>query len=245
MKGASVSVISNGNSGTAEEFSQLIRIGVKLFELPLHSSSPSVHDRMTGVLGSWKKSADTIRSISKLGGTVVPVFVVTKFNFDKVGETLEYIHSMGFQRIMLNRYNIGGQSVKNPEKVLPAKDQLNEAFKQANETAHRLKLIVSSNVCTPHCVVEPNLYRNISFTNCSGDIFKRPLTLTTTGDIRFCNHSPNVIGNILNQSIDQILKNRSSINETEIRPVFCINCTKYNICRGGCRAALIRWPKLK
>ncbi|HPS13034.1 MAG TPA: radical SAM protein, partial [Prolixibacteraceae bacterium] len=41
MKNISVSVITNGNASSAEELMQLIRIGVQLFELPVHSPSPS------------------------------------------------------------------------------------------------------------------------------------------------------------------------------------------------------------
>jgi radical SAM protein with 4Fe4S-binding SPASM domain len=237
LKGTSVTIITNGNTGSAEEFLQLIRIGVQLFELPVHSPSPSVHDRMTRLLGSWKKSTETIRFITKTGGSVVPVLVVTKYNFDKVGQTLEFIHSMGFNRIMLNRYNIGGRGVDNPEKVLPTKEQLNEAFKQANETAHRLKITISSNVCTPHCIIDPNEYRNIGFTNCSSDISKRPLTLSTSGDLRFCNHSPNVLGNIFDQPVVTILLNEKVKTEFEKRPEFCFECMKYAKCLGGCRAA--------
>ena len=237
LKGTSVTVITNGNTGTAEEISQLISIGVQLFELPVHSPSPSLHDRMTGLLGSWNKSTDTIRFITKMGGYVVPVLVVTKYNFNIVGQTLEFIHSMGFNRVMLNRYNIGGRGVNNPDKVVPTKDQLNEAFKQASETALRLKLTVSSNVCTPHCIIDPNHYRNIGFTNCSADITKRPLTLSTVGDLRFCNHSPNVIGNIFNQPLETILLNERVKYEFEKQPEFCFGCKKYEKCLGGCRAA--------
>jgi len=237
MKGASVSVITSGNAGTIDELRQLIGIGVQLFELPVHSPSPSVHDRMTGVMGSWKKSTENIRTISKLGGTVVPVIVITKYNFDRIGQTLEYIHSMGFYRIMLNRYNIGGSGIRNPEKVMTTKEQLNEAFKQASEKASQLKLTVSSNVCTPHCVIEPSQYRNISFTNCSPDIAKRPLTLTPEGDLRFCNHSPNLLGNIFDQPVSAILRNEKVKAEFEKQPEFCMGCSKYVKCLGGCRAA--------
>jgi radical SAM protein with 4Fe4S-binding SPASM domain len=237
LKGTSVTIITNGNAGTFEEFSQLIRIGVQLFELPVHSPTPSVHDRMTGVLGSWKKSTDTIRFITEMGGKVVPVLVITRFNFDKVGQTLEFIHSMGFHRIMLNRYNIGGRGVNNPEKVLPSKEQINEAFKQASETAQRLKLTISSNVCTPHCVIDPTQYLNIGFTNCSADITKRPLTLSNSGDLRFCNHSPNVLGNIFDQPVESILLNDKARSEFEKQPEFCHGCSKYAKCLGGCRAA--------
>jgi radical SAM protein with 4Fe4S-binding SPASM domain len=237
MKGATVSVITNGNTGSTTEFSQLIKVGVQLFELPLHSYDQAVHDRMTGVLGSWKKSKDRMVGLMKFGAYVVPVIVITKQNFSQVGETLELLNNLGFQRVMLNRYNLGGAALASPEKVLPSKEELNEAFKQANEIAEKRRLQLSSNVCTPHCVVDPNRYRNILFSNCSTDIRQRPLTLTVGGDLRFCNHSPDVMGNIYRETIHTILEKSSEKYSVVARPDFCTGCIRYEKCRGGCRAA--------
>lgn len=237
MKGATVSVITNGNAGTKKVFEQLVKIGVQLFELPIHSAEALVHDSMTGVSGSWEKSVSTIQSVSELGASIVPVVVVTKHNYNGTGKTLEFIRTLGFNRIMLNRYNLGGKEAYSPEKVAASKDELNEAFRQANEMAGKYKLTVSSNVCTPHCVVDPMEYRNIRFTNCSPDIHHRPLTITATGDMRFCNHSPSVLGNIFNDSFETIFDNGSAMGSIRVRPEICSGCTKYEKCLGGCRAA--------
>jgi radical SAM protein with 4Fe4S-binding SPASM domain len=237
MKRATVSLITNGNAGNNELFAQLIGLGVQLFQLPVHSAQAASHDRMTGIGGSWEKSINTIRMIDKSGGAIVPVVVVTKFNYREVGKTFEFIHSLGFNRIMLNRYNIGGRAVFSPQKVSATILELNEAFKQANDMAGKLNLTVSSNVCTPHCVIDPVKYRNIRFSNCSTDISHRPLTLTTKGELRFCNHSPTVLGNIFNDPIENILKNGSLAGSLARRPEFCAGCKKYEICLGGCRAA--------
>jgi radical SAM protein with 4Fe4S-binding SPASM domain len=237
MKGATVSLITNGNAGGEKEFSKLIAMGVGVFELPVHSFEASTHDRMTCKTGSWGKSINSMKKIKELGGYVVPVVVVTRYNYHKMGETLEYIHSLGFNRVMLNRYNIGGKSAASPCKVSATKEELNEAFSHANEMAGRLNLTVSSNVCTPHCVVDPLQYRNIRFTNCSNDLYHRPLTLTTTGDLRFCNHSPSVLGNIFSDSFETIIGNGTAIGSLLLRPEICSGCMKYEKCLGGCRAA--------
>lgn len=240
MQGATVSVISNGNSGNSAEFAQLIKVGVQLFELPMHSYDPAVHDRMTGVLGSWKKSKERMVSLLKFGAYVVPVIVITRHNFNCVGKTLEFLNNLGFQRIMLNRYNLGGSGLASPEKIMPTQEELNEAFKQANESAEKFRLQLSSNVCTPHCVIDPNRYRNIIFSNCSTDIRHRPLTLTVNGDLRFCNHSPDVMGNIFREDLGNILEKASKTYDVITRPDFCADCNRYEKCKGGCRAAALQ-----
>lgn len=237
FKRASVSVITNGNAGTEDDIQQLLSIGVKLFELPFHSFSPDIHDEMTGVKGSWSKAKTRMTFIRDAGGMVVPVIVITKYNFQTIPDTLSCLNEMGFKRIMLNRYNIGGINTNSPLNVLPSKDELNFAFYQASETGKKLNLDLSSNVCTPHCILNPSDYKNIRFSNCSADINKRPLTITATGDLRFCNHSPVVLGNIFTDTIENILAKGQQSNDCLTIPSFCNNCNLYDKCLGGCRAA--------
>ena len=236
MKGATVSLITNGNAGNTQLFADLIGVGVKLVELPFHAPEASVHDRMTGVIGSWEKSLSTIRHITKMGGYVVPVIVITKYNFNKIEEALTSLNDLGLRRVMINRYNIGGFGVHNREKVVPTLAELNEAFRQAATTAKNLKMEISSNVCTPHCVINPKQYFPIAFTNCSMEVDKRPITLTADGDVRFCNHSPSVMGNIHKKSLHKIFEEWTTQNPI-LQPEYCSDCKKYETCMGGCRAA--------
>lgn len=57
------------------------------------------------------------------------------------------------------------------------------------------------------------------------------------GDIRLCNHSPVVAGNIFEKELKDILYSSYANSWNEIIPNFCSNCNKWSICRGGCRAA--------
>ncbi len=237
MKGATVSVITNGNAGNSADFAHLIKIGVRIFELPLHAADPAVHDRMTGTLGSWKNSFARMQMITRFGGTVVPSVVITRQNVNQIGPTLEFLFRSGFHQVMLNRYNLGGASAGNPGKVLPEIEDLNRAFEVANEQAGRFRMLVSSNVCTPQCVVNPQLYRNIRFTQCSVDVLQRPLTLTTGGNLRFCNHSPEVLGNIFREKPEGILARAAGSYPSFEKPSFCSDCARFDQCLGGCRAA--------
>ena len=107
----SVSVISNGNFAPVERYVELTKLGVNLFELPVHSYNPDVHDFMTRVKGSHQKSQSIISALKGQGVTPTAVLVLTKFNTENVAETIRYIHSLGISQMMLNRYNIGGEGV--------------------------------------------------------------------------------------------------------------------------------------
>jgi radical SAM protein with 4Fe4S-binding SPASM domain len=236
MAGKRVVIISNGTAGVEHEYRQLKGMGVSLFELPFHSTVAAEHDRMAGVPGSHEKAQKSIRTLQKLGAYVVPVIVVTKINMHRVPETLKRLRQMGLKRIMLNRFNIGGSGIANADELSLSIFDLKEVFRAASDTALLLGLNVSSNVCSPVCVLDGKDFPGIRFSRCSPNLEHRSLTMDLDGNLRFCNHSPVTMGNIYKEDIHQIIKSDYAASWKE-RPPLCIDCDKWARCYGGCRAA--------
>lgn len=237
MEGKTVTVISNGYKGTADDYRDMIAMGITLFEFPIHSADETVHDYITQVHGSWKKSINSIRTVQGIGGYPVPVIVLTRYNIEVLSDTLGFISDLGLRRIMMNRYNIGGCGVANPASVSANHNQLKKAFTIANAKAEELGLVISSNVCSPDCLIDPKMYPNIMFGHCSDNVLHKPITMDINGDVRLCNHSPVVAGNIYKQDLSEILYSPYANSWNEIVPEYCCKCDKWDICRGGCRAA--------
>ena len=237
LKGSKVSIISNGNGATDGNYRLYKELGVDLFLMPLHSARPEIHNAMTQTPGSWQKSLNSIKTCMNLGIYVVPMMVLTRFNIPYAEETLRFYHQNGLFRIMVNRYNIGGAGIQDRH-LSPTKEELQQTFSKLDKVAKELQLTVSSNVCTPFCVLNPEDYPHIAFGACSPDQLSRPLTVDATGNVRTCNHSPIVAGNIFKQNLADILFDSPYINSwNEIVPDYCTSCDLYRKCRGGCRAA--------
>ncbi|MFN8256174.1 MAG: radical SAM protein [Bacteroidales bacterium] len=237
LKKKSVAIITNGNVATQNDFRQMLDLGVGLFEIPLHSVAPEIHDFMTNTPGSWLKSLNALSYLVSQNANVVAVIVITKANFNQVKQTLALIKELGINRIMLNRFNIGGEGITQKENLWLNHDELKQAFKSASQAGRELKLQLSSNVCTPSCVLNPADYPGIGFTHCSPEVTRRPLTLDIMGNLRFCNHSPTILGNIHFQNLKEMLNSDAAKLWGETIPEFCVNCDLYKKCMGGCRAA--------
>ena len=237
MKKKSVTLISNGTYAEKEDYKMMVNLGVGLFETPMHSSIPAEHDFMAGVKGSWNKALQSIKDIREMGGYIVAVIVLTKANYKNIKETLLFIKSLGVTQIMLNRYNIGGKGISEAENLLMTKEEMKEAFRIADQTAGEHKLSVTSNVCTPFCVLDPDDYPNIPISSCSASISNKPITLDMYGNLRICNHSPVNIGNIFNSSFEELFVTDYVKNWETIIPEYCKTCEIWDKCRGGCRAA--------
>jgi radical SAM protein with 4Fe4S-binding SPASM domain len=237
LKNKSVTIITNGNGATKKDYKQMVDLGVSLFELPIHSPAAKEHDFMTNTPCSWQKSVNSVKELLELNAYVVAVIVITKANYHLIDETLRFIKSLGISRIMLNRFNIGGQGIAEKENLWLSHQEINEAYKVASETGRKENLLLSSNVCTPMCVLNPADFKNIGFTSCSADVSRRPLTIDIHGNLRFCNHSPTVLGNIFNDKLEKMLTSKEAQLWNDVTPEFCTDCNLYERCMGGCRAA--------
>ncbi len=237
MEGKGVTLITNGTAGTPKQYKDFVKIGVQLFELPVHSRDEATHDAMAGVPGSWRKSVASIEALRGMGADPVVVIVLTRHNIAGVGGTLDFIASLGVKRVMVNRYNIGGRHTADPEAVSATHAELREAFAVIERRAPELGLRVTSNVCTPRCILNPKDYPHIGFGNCSPDMARRPLTLDMEGNIRLCNHSPVVAGNIFAAPLEEILASPYARSWGATIPAYCAGCTMWADCLGGCRAA--------
>jgi len=237
LKKKDVTIITNGNYASKEEYKQLMDLGVSLFEIPVHSSFATPHDFMTTVNGSWKKAVDTAGFLLENGAVVVPVIVITKANYELIESTLRFISELGMKQIMLNRFNIGGKGISEKQHLLVGKKDLQQAYKIANDIAPELDLSLSSNVCSPFCLLNPKDYPNIAFGSCSVNALNLPVTMDFNGNIRLCNHSPVIAGNIYQQHAEEIFNSAYVKNWIKEKPDYCKDCDIYDDCLGGCRAA--------
>ena len=196
FKGSKVNVLTNGSLLTADALENFQSLGVSVIQIPLLSADASVHDYLTNVPGSWEKAVDALRRTGH-AGIGAAVLVITKVNAPGVAETLGLIRDCGIRTVMVNRFNIGGNGIRNAQELVPDRKTLQdaftavEAFAAANPEMHFV-----SGVCTPLCYLDTAPYPHIRFTKCSTDLTGRPVTVNYNGDVRFCNHSPRVLGNI-------------------------------------------------
>ena len=237
-KGSNVNLLTNGTLLKEDDVDIIDDLGVGLVQIPLLSHRAEVHDHITQLPGSWERAMASARRIAERKAEwLTPVFILSKLNAHDIEPTLEMYTSLGVKRIMLNRFNIGGLGRKYAEELTLSHEELREAFGRANAKLGELGLRAHNGVCTPMCLLSPTDYPNITFTHCSTDLSARPLTINYRGDVRFCNHSPRVLGNIHDEPLAKILERCGGDGYYSSIPDKCAQCELWTRCRGGCRAA--------
>lgn len=237
FKSCKVHVLTNGTLLSDDALENFIQLGVGAIQIPLLSADPAVHDHLTGVPGSHGKALDALRRAGA-AGVGVAVLVVTRVNVPGLEETLSLIGDCGVRTVMVNRFNIGGNGIRNVRELVPDRQMLQDAFAtvEAFASTHPAIKFVSG-VCTPLCLLDTAPYLHIRFTSCSTDLEGRPITVNYDGDVRFCNHSPRVLGNIYERPIGEILTDPEINAWYSSVPEECGKCALLKRCAGGCRAA--------
>ena len=237
FKGCKVNVLTNGTLLTADALDNFRSLGVGVLQIPLLSADASVHDYLTQVPGSWEKALDALRRVGN-AGIGAAVLVITKVNARGVAETLGLIRDCDIKTVMVNRFNIGGNGIRNARELVPDRKTLQDAFATVEDFASvNPDIHFVSGVCTPLCYLDTAPYPHIRFTKCSTDLTGRPVTVNYNGDVRFCNHSPRVLGNIYSRPIGDILADPEVNGRYAGVPEECGNCLLLQRCGGGCRAA--------
>ena len=239
FRGSRVNILTNGTLLTEDILQNMKNIGVGAFQIPVLSADPSVHEYLTGLVGSWQKATGALRRVAEaMPGGAFAVLVITAVNAPGVPETLALIRSLGVRNVMVNRFNIGGMGLRHTEELVLTPQLLRQAFSDVEAFAAAYPdMRFVSGVCTPMCVMDPAPFPHILFTWCSTDFSRRPVTVSYTGDVRFCNHSPHVIGNIYDKPIGDILSDPEVVSHYAVIPDRCSGCKLLSRCNGGCRAA--------
>lgn len=240
FKGSAVNILTNGTLISEDDIDIFRNIGISALQVPLLSSDPAVHDYLTGLPGSWEKACRTIRTALNVLGAehYAAVLIVTSRNADGIADTLGMYRELGVRTVMVNRFNLGGNGLRNRDELILSREKLHAAFKTISDFATvNPEMTFVSGVCTPVCLMDPLDFPGIRFTSCSTDIRNRPVTVSFKGEVRFCNHSPFALGNIWERDIRDILEDESIIGRYSGVPEECAACKLFARCKGGCRAA--------
>lgn len=239
LKGASVNLLTNGTLLTDGDIASLRDLGVGAVQIPVLSADPRTHEELTGLPGSWKKATEALRLVAReMPGRACAVLVITKANASVIPETLDFLQDMGVTSVMVNRFNLGGTGLQHAGELVLDRAGLARAFADVETFAAAHPAIrFTSGVCTPLCLLDPAAYPHIRFTSCSIDLSRRPVTVNYKGEVRFCNHSPRVLGNLYDRPIDEILSDPAVMAAYQGVPEPCAACPKWSRCNGGCRAA--------
>jgi radical SAM protein with 4Fe4S-binding SPASM domain len=236
-RGVQSTVISNGRLLDGQTAGDLLGRGVGLFELPLLSHRREVHDRMSGAAGAWDAVLRAMSEVRLRGGRFVAVFVLTRLNVDDLIETMKLAFAFGARAIMLNRFNPGGRGRAHIHELLPSVEQVRRALAAADAASAQCGLPVACSIPIQPCLIDTTPFKHLSFGFCAAGSERAYYTLDPLGNLRPCNHSDTILGNLLEESFADLIAPERMAPFTCALPAICGACERKLVCQGGCKAA--------
>jgi len=232
-----INLITNGSLLTEEVIGRLLPDKVSIFELPLLSAEREIHDRMSGNPGAFDRVTMAIANLKAARQRVVGVFVATRDNQETWEKTFKLAVALGLDGIMFNRFNPGGCGVEFIEELQLSPAELTRALDTAAVLSDKYVMPVSCSIAMPPCLIDTKKYEKIGFGFCAAGTERAYYTLDPIGNIRPCNHSPRIIGNLRENDFALIYNASGNREFLAAMPSFCGGCKHERVCQGGCKAA--------
>lgn len=232
-----VNLITNGTLLDEAAIARLSPDRISLFELPLLSAETALHDRLSGKPGAFDAVTLAIADLKLAGQVVVCVFVATALNLHTWRETAELAFALGADGIMFNRFNPGGEGFANLDTLQPTPDALRHALDVAQELTTALDISISCSIAMPPCLFEQERWPGLTFGFCAAGTADAYYTVDPAGNLRPCNHSMVILGNLRERSFWELVDTPALGQFVAARPDFCADCRVVDECLGGCKAA--------
>lgn len=236
-RGVGVNLITNGSLVTDDVISRLSPGKVGIWELPLLAAEAAVHDRMSGSSGAFDRVTMAIAALKAAREHVVTVFVATRLNLPQWRETAELAFVLGADGIMFNRFNPGGEGARHIDELQASPEDLRVALAVADEFSARYDFPISCSIAMPPCLFDTGRFRRLTFGFCAAGTGRAYYTIDPTGNLRPCNHSPTILGNVREGNFWDLVDGRAAREFNSARPAFCAGCRVETTCQGGCKAA--------
>lgn len=232
-----VTVISNGRLLDEPAAASLIQGGVGLFELPLLSHLREVHDELSGAPGAWDAVLSAMANVRLQHGQVVAAFVATRKNIEHLHETIRLAFAFGARGVMFNRFNPGGRGREHLEEILPTVEQVRTALVSAEAAAVEFSLPISCSIPIQPCLIDISRFPHLGFGYCAAGSERAYYALDPMGNLRPCNHTDTVLGNLFEESFSVLIAPERMSAFTCAIPAFCADCARRLECQGGCKAS--------
>ncbi len=232
-----LTIISNGRLLDEQKAIALIDQGVGLFELPLLSHRGETHDRLSAAPGAWDAVLEAMANVRLHHGQVVAAFVATRLNIEHLYETIRLAYAFGARGLMFNRFNPGGGGRLHLLELLPTVGQVREALTVAEAASLEFGFPISCSIPIQPCLIDTTQFPHLGFGYCAAGTERAYYTLDPMGNVRPCNHSTTILGNLFEEPFGELVAPKRMESFVHTYPSICRACEMGPTCQGGCKAA--------
>lgn len=230
-------LLTNGTLLTPE-FIESTKRGVT-YELPLLSTRKEIHDRIAGHPGAWDGVVEAFLDLHAAGIPFSAVFVATALNWEELHATALMAMMAGASELLYKRVNMGGANLAADKSLFVTPAMIARNLEALDSISGQYGFRVRADVVIEPCVVDIRRYKHVKFGFCPLAGSNSAFVIDPCGNVRICEHSPEILGNIRRGSFREMYRHPSVQDFRSVLPTECIDCPDefLHLCRGGCKAA--------
>lgn len=230
----SVHLITNGSHVSPDVAARLRDAGVGSVQLTLLAGERDLHDRLKGAT-CFDDTCRAALALADAGVRVQVCYVAMRENAGQLAAVMELCCALGVRGISYNRMSPTGGAIHEVARRMPTVEQVEADLDVAERLGPSLGLSVGTAMPLPPCLFRLERYRWVRFGFCSTGSDSPNLVLDPAGNVRSCNLSSGVLGNLVRQDWDEIMANPYPRDFRRRVPEMCRGCAFERSCQGGCK----------
>ena len=233
-KGIVTGLITNGRKLKDASFVKTLEdAGLDFVQVTLESHKPQIHDKITGIKGSWKETITGIRN-----ATQSQMYVSTNTTLNKQNEadfltTIDFIKGLEADAFGCNSLIYSGKAPSASQEFALSTEELKILLPKIRDKAHLIGLKFLWYTPTQYCNFDP-VQLGLGIKACTAALINA--CVGPNGDVYPCQSYFESLGNILTDSWEKIWKNPLAVKLRSRGYVEekCKDCTQLDVCGGGC-----------
>jgi len=194
--GAYFRFITNGMLIDEEWINKLAKYDFSFIQFSIDGATPEVHDKIRGAKGSYDRVIKAALLAKSYGLPVAVASVIMKLNLHQLEDLIDQAYMLGAFRIIIGAFMYAGRAIKNKGQLELNEQELFEIEerieKKRGEYGNRMLVVKALD---PAASLRYHVIGSTDF------ILIRP-----NGDVRIDCQAPFKIGNILEESVEEIWK---------------------------------------
>jgi radical SAM protein with 4Fe4S-binding SPASM domain len=147
----------------------------------------------------------------------------------------ELCFALGVRAITYNRMSPTGGAIHSVADLLPQAAEIEANLRTAERLGKRWKIHVSTAMPIMPCLVRIGSFKWVKFGFCSTGSYSPNIVIDAQGNVRSCNLSSEVLGNVVEQPFMEIMKSTYQQDFVRTLPEVCRGCAYERSCQGGCK----------
>ncbi len=229
-------LVTNGRRLKDESYFQsLVEAGLDHIQITLESHDPQIHDRITGVAGSWEETVEGLKNAIESPIYTLTNTTLNKYNVKGILETIDFIYGLGLRQFACNSLIYSGKATepKIAKEFAIKESSLELILAKIRDHARKLRMEFIWYTPTEYCVLNP-LKLDLGIKTCSA--CRISMCIEPDGTVIPCQSYFAPLGNMLKDSWEKIWRHPLclEIRSRKYVPEKCRECPTLNICGGGC-----------